>query len=104
MSKLASLTHGFRCLLCAVLEQAVYDYQALDKAGIVKNGAILRLPSQNELFIGMDHIDIKNLIDLLTTDSLDRMLNLLPVEISADGIRRVLGIKPLRNSEHRRVA
>ena len=101
---LAGLSRGFRSLICAIIEQAITDYQALETAGIVMNGAILRLPSQGKLVIGMDRFEVQALVELLTTDELDRLVDQLPVEVSADGIRRVLGIRVVRNSEQKNAA
>lgn len=84
---------AYRALLCAIVQRAVEDYRTLEQAGLVKNGISLLSPNHKGVHFGLDATEIQHLVDFLATDSLDHLLEQLPINVRADGIRRVLGIK-----------
>ena len=85
-----------RHVFCAILEQAVDDWRALQRAGLISTPAVgLRLRNimhgRSEVR-DMGRADVASLLSLLTTTELDHFCAGLNNVINPDAVRRALGI------------
>ena len=86
-----------RSLFCAILEQALDDWRALQRAGRIPKYGVSYVTAERILrgksdACDMNRKDIASLLELLTTPALDRFCAHMTAIVNPDGIRRALGI------------
>lgn len=86
-------TGGCRKMVLAIIEQAIFDYKSMEKAGIIRNGKIVKEFPAGKTIKGMSKLaEVAQLLYWFQSDELETLIDLACIKITAEAIREELGI------------